>query len=189
MSDVRDEVYEVFNNAGIIFVIACTTLLRAMGGTTYRYVRWVYVGIISTTMPSMPKVSLTSGGTAISMITAASQYFGNSTWVIDHFKPVNKTLAREQVQKEREENFFSDIADWFEKNWKGTGNAAYLVVKKVYTEVEKIVYGTGFFGLFFTLYEKIRGKRVPVVETAVDPPPKKTSRGKSPARKSTRTRK
>ena len=183
MSDVRDELYEVFNNAGIIFVIACTTLLGAMGDTTYRYVRWVYVGIISTTMPSMPKVSLTSGGTAISMITAASQYFGNSTWVIDHFKPVNKTLAREQVQKEREENFFSSVADWFEKKWKDTGDAAYLLVKAVYA----------FVGAFLTkvgesFYNKMFGKPVAVVETVVAPPPKKTARKKSPARKSNRTR-
>ena len=183
MSDVRDEVYELFNNVGLFFVIACTSLLGAMGGTTYRYVRWVYVGIISTTMPSMPKVSLTSGGTAISMITAASQYFGNSTWVIDHFKPVNKTLAGEQVQKEREENFFSSVADWFEKKWKDTGDAAYLLVKAVYA----------FVGAFLTkvgesFYNKMFGKPVAVVETVVAPPPKKTARKKSPARKSNRTR-
>ena len=187
MSDVRDELYEVFSNAGIIFVFVCTSLLGVMGGTTYRYVRRVCVGIISTTMPSMPKVSLTSGGTAISMITAASQYFGNSTWVservYDHFKPVNKTLAREQVHKEREENFFSSVADWFEKKWKDTGDAAYLLVKAVYA----------FVGAFLTkvgesFYNKMFGKPVAVVETVVAPPPKKTARKKSPARKSNRTR-
>ena len=208
MPDVRDEVYEIFNEVGLVFVIVCTSLLGAMGGTTYRYLRWAYVGITSIVMPSMPKVSLTSGGTAFTTIAGVVGYAANTTWVIDRFKPVNQTWAREQVHKERKEkvkeSYFRFVANLFEKNWKGTGDTVYLVletvyeeyqyVKSVYEEVESYIkYVIG--GLMFgnAAKNKMSGERVPVVETAVAPPPKKNApkknaRKQSPARKSNRTR-
>ena len=180
MSDVRDMVYELFMAGGWVFGAACTTLLGAMCGTTSRYVRWVYVYIISIVMPPMPEVSVKSAAvTAGAALWTAWQKFGNSTWVgervYDHFKPVNKNLAHEQAVVADMYKVIYDIANWFEYYFPGSGIwiSTFLFFIANFKQIKKTIYG----------------ERVVVVETAVAPPPKKTARGKSPARKSTRTRK
>lgn len=162
----------------------------AVPGMLSTYVRRAAVGFIQIRMPRMTMPTVPTMSAVGTVVAAVDRHVGNGTMaksITDRlFPPVNLTRDHEQVYEKRKENVITGISDWFEKNFKGAGDAAYLAMHAVW----------GFFAFALNaaaqwFWKKIFGERVAVVETAAPPPPTKNARKKSPApaRKSTRARK